>query len=448
LGGDGDDVLGASGRDAGGGLRMGGAAPDAPPRIVSTSREVIKVWEAETGAPYTSIQPGGGGRAGDVGVAGGSAAGHRPDVRDTCVFAGTGLILAACDDERVHAFYVPSLGPAPAWCSHLDALTEEADEAYAASVGGGGAGGRGGPAVAGADGGAAAAIPGATEGFDDYAFLSEGDLGRLGMSHLRGTPLLRAHLHGWLARRGLVARARALADPDAYERYRDEKVRERLEAERRGRIAVQRRAPRVNAAHAARQLERDRAEAEGATGAGRPTADGATDGPGRRERGLADPRFAAMFEDPRFAIDEEAEEYAASSMAGGRGGKRRRGDGTDGEGWGGGGIGTEAGRRAARDAALVAEHFTAVDDGGEGGSGGAILFRAAPDAAGAAAAEALAAGRGSAEAAIAAGRTLGSRAGPASLREEQVADLPASLGGGKEVTWVPKKKGRGGRARV
>ena len=77
-----------------------------------------------------------------------------------------GLIMVANDSPNMHAYFVPSLGPAPRWCSHLEGLTEELEEAA--------------PAV-----------------YDDYRFVTRADLARLGLDHLLGTPMLRAYMHGF-----------------------------------------------------------------------------------------------------------------------------------------------------------------------------------------------------------------------------------------------------------
>jgi ribosome biogenesis protein ENP2 len=63
--------------------------------------------------------------------------------------------------------YLPSLGPAPRWCSFLDSLTEELEES---SV---------------------------TEIYDDYKFVTVEQLQSLGLDHLIGTNLLRAYMHGF-----------------------------------------------------------------------------------------------------------------------------------------------------------------------------------------------------------------------------------------------------------
>jgi len=36
--------------------------------------------------------------------------------------------MMGADTTRVHAYFVPGLGPAPRWCSHLEGLTEEMEE--------------------------------------------------------------------------------------------------------------------------------------------------------------------------------------------------------------------------------------------------------------------------------------------------------------------------------
>lgn len=46
----------------------------------------------------------------------------------------SGLVLMAAEQSRVLSYYVPSLGPAPRWCSFLDVLTEELEEEGEASV--------------------------------------------------------------------------------------------------------------------------------------------------------------------------------------------------------------------------------------------------------------------------------------------------------------------------
>jgi ribosome biogenesis protein ENP2 len=37
----------------------------------------------------------------------------------------SGVIFFANDEPKVKQFFIPSLGPAPKWCSHLESITEE-----------------------------------------------------------------------------------------------------------------------------------------------------------------------------------------------------------------------------------------------------------------------------------------------------------------------------------
>jgi ribosome biogenesis protein ENP2 len=74
--------------------------------------------------------------------------------------------MVANDSPHMRGYFIPSLGPAPRWCSQLEGLTEELAEAA--------------PTV-----------------YDDYRFVTRADLTRLGLEHLLGTSLLRAYMHGF-----------------------------------------------------------------------------------------------------------------------------------------------------------------------------------------------------------------------------------------------------------
>lgn len=70
----------------------------------------MQIWDESTGDTHTSIQP------------------PEGEINDLCVWPGTGLLCLPCDAPKIHAFYVPSLGPAPRWASFLENLTEEMEE--------------------------------------------------------------------------------------------------------------------------------------------------------------------------------------------------------------------------------------------------------------------------------------------------------------------------------
>lgn len=45
------------------------------------------------------------------------------EINDVCVVRKSGLIFMALDSPRIPSFFIPSLGPAPRWCSFLENLT-------------------------------------------------------------------------------------------------------------------------------------------------------------------------------------------------------------------------------------------------------------------------------------------------------------------------------------
>jgi hypothetical protein len=55
-----------------------------------------------------------------------------------------------------------------------------------------------------------------------------------------GTKLLRAYMHGYFVDQRLYKKAKAITMPFAYDQYRQERVQQKLEEERRTRITVER----------------------------------------------------------------------------------------------------------------------------------------------------------------------------------------------------------------
>jgi ribosome biogenesis protein ENP2 len=49
-------------------------------------------------------------------------------LNDLCLQQKTGFFMLANEGIQMQSFYIPSLGPAPKWCSFLDNLTEELEE--------------------------------------------------------------------------------------------------------------------------------------------------------------------------------------------------------------------------------------------------------------------------------------------------------------------------------
>ncbi|KAJ1924267.1 Small ribosomal subunit biogenesis [Tieghemiomyces parasiticus] len=178
--------------------------------------------------------------------------------------------------------------------------------------------------------------------YDDYRFVTAKELATLGLEHLIGTNLLRSYMHGFFIDLRLYEKAKVIANPFAYDEYREKQLREVLEKERGSRIGAKasRTERKVNrelaerasrneglyqvAGRASKQAKNRKATKENED-------EGDSDGDDmatralRRSRGddggkaqaaaaapadlLEDNRFAAMFEDSDFEVDEEASEF-------------------------------------------------------------------------------------------------------------------------------------------
>lgn len=69
---------------------------------------------------------------------------------------------------------------------------------------------------------------------------------KLNLDHLLGTPMLRAYMHGFFVDARLYSRAKAMADPFAYETYRAQRVAKKVEEERQARISLVKKLPKVS----------------------------------------------------------------------------------------------------------------------------------------------------------------------------------------------------------
>ncbi|EPS69213.1 hypothetical protein M569_05554, partial [Genlisea aurea] len=230
-------------------------------KIISADQHIVRIWDYDTGQSMAGIEPSGG------------------KINDFCVYRESGLILLALDSNQIPSYFIPALGPAPKWCSYLESLTEELEE------------------------------DGQTVIYDDYKFLTREDLDKLQLSHLIGTDLLRASIHGFFIDYRLYKKALAQANPFAYESYVEKQRQEKLAAERASRITIKSRLPKVNRTLAARILEEEQehnnADKEDETEPVKKKG---------KKKGLSnevfkDERFEAMFKNKDFEVDEFSQEY-------------------------------------------------------------------------------------------------------------------------------------------
>ncbi|TYJ12356.1 hypothetical protein E1A91_A11G344000v1 [Gossypium mustelinum] len=237
------------------------------PKLITTDTHIVKIWDPETGEGMTSIEPTAGA------------------INDICVFNDSGLMLLALDASQIPAYFIPALGPVPKWCSSLESLTEELEEGGQTSI------------------------------YDNYKFLTKEDLEKLNLTNLIGTNLLRAYMHGFFIDFRLYKKAKALADPFAYETYIEQRKQEKLEAERRNRITMKRKIPKVkvNQELAVRIVENEEAE-----NTKKDIDDNESKKTSKKKKKGAlsteifkDERFAQMFENKEYEIDEQSQEYLA-----------------------------------------------------------------------------------------------------------------------------------------
>lgn len=263
-------------------------AQTAEPKIMSADKRIIKIWDARNGTPWTSVEP-------------------AVDINCVTWCKDSGMLLTANEGRQQHAFFIPQLGQAPKWCSFLDNLVEEMAEdpndpnAFTSQRAG--------------------------DIYDNYKFLTMQQLQVLNLSHLVGTTsLLRPYMHGYFVAQRLYEEAKLIADPFVWEERRNKLVKEKIDAERESRIRGNKKiVAKVNRRLAEKIMDRaDKRERRRAhkvldhhdekVSEDRdtkviddiPNASKNSDGRGDL---LADPRFAKLFQDEDFAIDETSREF-------------------------------------------------------------------------------------------------------------------------------------------
>lgn len=247
-------------------------------KILSSDKRIIKIWDSQNGAPWTSVEP-------------------AVDLNCVAWCKDSGMLLTANEGRQQHAFFIPQLGPAPKWCSFLDNLVEEMAEdpndpnAFASQSTG--------------------------ETYDNYKFLTMQQLETLNLSHLVGTTsLLRPYMHGYFVAQRLYEEAKLIADPSIWEE-RSKRVKAKVESERESRIRGNKKVvAKVNQRLAEKMMDRvEKNEFRRAKRVLKKANDDNTielvTGEIENEPAglLADPRFAKLFQDEDFAIDETSREF-------------------------------------------------------------------------------------------------------------------------------------------
>lgn len=254
------------------------------PKILTADKRVIKIWDAKDGTPWTSVQP-------------------SVDLNHVEWVPKTGMLLTANEGRQQHSFFIPQLGSAPRWCHFLDNIVEEmAEDPNDPNAFGKGSTG---------------------DVYDNFKFLTMDQLKQLSLDHLVGTTsLLRPYMHGFFVAQKLYEEARLISNPDLWQEQRAKSIAEKINKERESRIRGSKKvAVKVNRKLAERMLEKqeeqERRRAKRVLKQGgdddmldrSTTAAPAVEETTQPAGVLNDPRFAKMFEDPDFEIDEHTREY-------------------------------------------------------------------------------------------------------------------------------------------
>ena len=138
--------------------------------------------------------------------------------------------------------------------------------------------------------------------YEDYKFLTANDLQQLNATHLVGTPMLKAYMHGYFIEMRAYQKLLSVADPFAFERYRKEQITSKLNSMREKRIQVtsaNTNLPKVN-----KDLIKDLLEGQTTTKKGV-----SKTGEQQAEKLMKDNRFGQLFTDKEFQIDRASEAY-------------------------------------------------------------------------------------------------------------------------------------------
>ncbi|KAJ8901793.1 hypothetical protein NDN08_003999 [Rhodosorus marinus] len=221
--------------------------------VISCDAKSIKAWSrTESSKNLFAVEP-------------------KADVNHLCLVGDSGLVIAAAETSRVLSYYVPALGLAPKWCSFLDNFTEELEEGSSKT--------------------------GNSTVYENYRFVTMDELKKLNLEHIVGTNLVRGYMHGYFMDLRLWRKAQEAAEPFAYEQYRKQKIREKIEEERSSRISTPQRSRKVKVNQ--RVIDEALKKAQRKKGGAAKAATAA----------ITDNRFKAMFEDDVFEVDEEDARY-------------------------------------------------------------------------------------------------------------------------------------------
>ncbi|ODQ82828.1 hypothetical protein BABINDRAFT_159326 [Babjeviella inositovora NRRL Y-12698] len=212
--------------------------------FLTCDKKIAKVWDRTDGKFVCSMEP-------DV------------DINDIEYVPDSGMFFMANEGAPMHTFYVPNIGPAPAWCSFLDNITEELEEKPTNTT------------------------------YSNFRFITREDVTKLNIAHLVSKGVLKGYMHGYFINSDLYDKVNLIANPNSYRDEREREIKKKIEKERESRIrstgAVKHTKVKVNKDFVTKLQEKSGSKAV--------------------DRLVNDDRFKEVFEDEEFAIDEESHDY-------------------------------------------------------------------------------------------------------------------------------------------
>ncbi|KAG1659286.1 Nucleolar protein 10 [Nymphon striatum] len=210
--------------------------------VMTMDSKIIKIWDHQSGKLLTSVQP--------------------PDtsLNNICLFPNSGLFFVANEDKKILSYYIPTLGPAPKWCSYLDNITEELEESNEVDF------------------------------YDNYKFITKKEIEEFGATNMIGTNLLRAYMHGFFMDIRLYRKLKSSAEPVSYNEYKKKRLTQIIEEEQKDRVQFNQ-LPKVNKELAQKFFDFKSAKNKKATEI------------------LKDDRFTQLFDNPEYQIDYQSHEF-------------------------------------------------------------------------------------------------------------------------------------------
>lgn len=149
-------------------------------KILTADKKIIKIFSQTDGKLFTNIEP-------------------KAQINDVELCGeGSGLIFAPLEQEKIGTYFIPEMGHAPKWCAFLENLTEEMEESNSTSL------------------------------YDDFKFLTNTELEKLNATHLIGTPMLKAYMHGYFMELKAYQKLAQTSDPFAFEKFKKEQIDKKL----------------------------------------------------------------------------------------------------------------------------------------------------------------------------------------------------------------------------